>query len=327
MRIGLAGVGHLGKIHLKCLKNIPEWEVGGIYDANPKTAEEVGQEFGVRVFPTFEALLDASDAIDLVTPTTTHFELASQALKSRKHLFIEKPVTHTLTEARKLQKLYAEADVKIQIGHVERYNPAFISVKDRIKNPMFIEAHRLAEFNPRGTDVPVVLDLMIHDIDVVLAAIQSPVKKISASGVAVISETPDITNARIEFVNGAVANLTASRISMKRMRKMRIFQKEAYISIDFLKKESEIISLVPEADRGKNPFAMTLTSANGDVKELEYFKPESPQINAIEAELKSFYHSIKNNTPEEVSLDDGINSLEVAHEILQKIKVNLTLIQ
>jgi predicted dehydrogenase len=240
MRIGLAGVGHLGKIHLKCLKNIPEWEVGGIYDANPKTAEEVGQEFGVRVFPTFEALLDASDAIDLVTPTTTHFELASQALKSRKHLFIEKPVTHTLTEARKLQKLYAEADVKIQIGHVERYNPAFISVKDRIKNPMFIEAHRLAEFNPRGTDVPVVLDLMIHDIDVVLAAIQSPVKKISASGVAVISETPDITNARIEFVNGAVANLTASRISMKRMRKMRIFQKEAYISIDFLKKESEI---------------------------------------------------------------------------------------
>ncbi|MFN3951772.1 MAG: Gfo/Idh/MocA family protein [Thermaurantimonas sp.] len=327
MRIGLAGVGHLGKIHLKCLLNIPQWSVSGIYDADPETAEKTGAEFGVRVFSSFEELLENSEAVDLVTPTTTHFELARQVLKSRKHLFIEKPVTHTIQEARKLQKLYCEAEVKVQVGHVERFNPAFLAVRDFIRNPMFIEAHRLAEFNPRGTDVPVVLDLMIHDIDVVLAAVQSPVKKISASGVAVISDTPDITNARIEFANGAVANLTASRISMKKMRKMRIFQKDAYVSIDFLAKESEIISLVPENERGKNPFAIALTNAAGESKELEYFKPEIKPLNAIEEELKSFYQSIVLQLPEEVSLDDGVNSLEVAHEILQKIRVNLSMIQ
>ncbi|MFN4300232.1 MAG: Gfo/Idh/MocA family protein [Thermaurantimonas sp.] len=327
MKIGLAGVGHLGKIHLKCLLNIPEWSVSGIYDADAETAQKVGEDHGVYVFSTFDELLEASDAIDLVTPTTTHFELARRVLKSRKHLFIEKPVTHTLQEARKLQKLYAEAEVKVQVGHVERFNPAFLAVKDQIKNPMFIEAHRLAEFNPRGTDVPVVLDLMIHDIDVVLAAVQSPVKKISASGVAVISDTPDITNARIEFLNGAVANLTASRISMKKMRKMRIFQRDAYISVDFLTKESEVISLVPENARGKNPFALTLKNAAGETKELEYTKPEIKPLNAIEEELRTFYYSIANNTTEEVTLDDGVNSLEVAHEILQKIRVNLSMIQ
>ncbi|MCX8148680.1 Gfo/Idh/MocA family protein [Thermaurantimonas aggregans] len=327
MKIGLAGVGHLGKIHLKCLLNIPEWTVSGIYDADAENAKKVGEEYGVHVFSSFNELLEASDAVDLVTPTTTHFELARQVLKSRKHLFIEKPVTHTLQEARKLQKLYAEAEVKVQVGHVERFNPAFLAVKDQIKNPMFIEAHRLAEFNPRGTDVPVVLDLMIHDIDVVLAAVQSPVKKISASGVAVISDTPDITNARIEFLNGAVANLTASRISMKKMRKMRIFQRDAYISVDFLTKESEVISLVPENERGKNPFALTLTNAAGETKELEYSKPEIKPLNAIEEELKSFYYSIVNKTTEEVPLDDGVSSLEVAHEILQKIRVNLSMIQ
>ena len=327
MKIGLAGVGHLGKIHLKCLLNIPQWSVSGIYDADMNTAQKTGEEFGVRVFSSFEELLENSQAVDLVTPTTTHYDLARQVLKRRKHLFIEKPVTHTIPEARKLQKLYAEAEVKVQVGHVERFNPAFLAVKEHIRNPMFIEAHRLAEFNPRGTDVPVVLDLMIHDIDVILAAVQSPVKRISASGVAVISDTPDITNARIEFVNGAVANLTASRISMKKMRKMRIFQKDAYISVDFLAKESEIISLIPEYDRGKNPFALSLTNAAGDSKELEYSKPKVKPLNAIEEELKSFYHSIVSDLPEEVSLDDGVNSLEIAHEILQKIRVNLSLIQ
>lgn len=327
MKIGLAGVGHLGKIHLKCLLNIPEWIVSGIYDADFQTAAKVGQEHGVRVFTSFDELIEASDAIDLVTPTTTHYELARKVLKNRKHLFIEKPVTNTLQEARKLQKLYAEAEVKVQVGHVERFNPAFLAVKDKIRNPMFIEAHRLAEFNPRGTDVPVVLDLMIHDIDVVLAAVQSPVKKVSASGVAVISDTPDITNARIEFLNGAVANLTASRISMKKMRKMRIFQRDAYISVDFLSKESEIISLVPESERGKNPFALSLTNAAGESKELTYSKSDIKPINAIEEELTSFYNAIVHNTPEEVSLDDGVNSLEVAHEILQKIRINLSMIQ
>lgn len=327
MKIGLAGVGHLGKIHLKCLLNIPEWTVSGIYDADTETAQQVGKEYGVPVFSSFDELIGCSDALDLVTPTTTHFELARKVLKSRKHLFIEKPVTHTLQEAHKLQKLYAEAEVKVQVGHVERFNPAFLAVKDRIKNPMFIEAHRLAEFNPRGTDVPVVLDLMIHDIDVVLAAVQSPVKKISASGVAVISDTPDITNARIEFLNGAVANLTASRISMKKMRKMRIFQRDAYISVDFLAKESEVISIVPDSEKGKNPFALSLTNAAGQTKELHYTKPEIKPLNAIEEELKSFYYSIVNNTPEEVTLDDGVSSLEVAHEILQKIRVNLSMIQ
>lgn len=327
MKIGLAGVGHLGKIHLKCLLNLPQWNVSGIYDTDTEVAHKTGLEYGVRVFTSFEELLENSDVVDLVTPTTTHFELARQVLKNRKHLFIEKPVTHTLQEARKLQKLYTEADVKVQVGHVERFNPAFLAVKDHIKNPMFIEAHRLAEFNPRGTDVPVVLDLMIHDIDVILAAVLSPVKKISASGVAVISDTPDITNARIEFANGAVANLTASRISMKKMRKMRIFQKNAYISIDFLAKESEIISLVPESETGKNPFAISLTNAAGERKELKYTKPEIKPLNAIEQELISFYQSIEFNLPEEVSLDDGVSSLEVAHEILQKIRVNLSMIQ
>lgn len=192
--------------------------------------------YPIQRFQTPQELFAAVDVVDIVTPTTTHFEMAAQAIRAGKHFFIEKPITRTVEEAEELIKLAQEFKVKAQVGHVERFNPALLALEDMELNPMFIEAHRLAVFNPRGTDVSVILDLMIHDLDIVLSIVKSEVKFISASGVAVASETPDIANARIEFENGCVANLTASRISLKQMRKVRLFQKDAYISLDFLEK-------------------------------------------------------------------------------------------
>ena len=233
LKAGVLGAGHLGKIHLRLLNQSNKFELVGFYDADPENAKRVVEEFGYTYFDSIDGLIEAVDVVDIVTPTLSHYDCAKQAIKKGKHIFIEKPITNTVEEAETIRTLVAEHGVKGQVGHVERFNPAFIGVKEQIKNPMFIECHRLAEFNPRGTDVPVVLDLMIHDIDIILSVVQSPVKHISASGVSVVSETPDIANARIEFKNGCVANLTASRISLKNMRKTRFFQKDAYISVTF----------------------------------------------------------------------------------------------
>lgn len=321
MKIGVLGAGHLGKIHINCIRDTKDYELVGFYDPDEKLAATVAKEFGLKYFNSPEELLSEVEVVDIVTTTTSHFDVACQALKMAKHIFIEKPVAASLEEAKALLSIANEANVKVQVGHVERFNPAFTGARKSIDNPMFIETHRLAQFNPRGTDVSVVLDLMIHDIDIVLSVVPSNIKKISASGVPVVTDTPDITNARIEFDNGCVANLTASRISMKNMRKSRFFQKNAYISVDFLEKETEIIQLrdLPPCAE-PDPLAMTIDLPNGKgTKQIYLEKPTIKPVNAIKNELESFAAAIRNNASPVVTLEDGCRALEVAYKILDKI--------
>src|SRR5688572_25124877 len=262
LKIGLIGAGHLGKIHLKLIKEIPEWDLVGFFDQDPGVRERVAVEYGVKAWDSADDLITACDAIDVVTPTLSHFLYAEKAVRLSKHVFIEKPLTETVKEGKLLQKLASEANVKIQVGHVERFNPAFLTAQSMLHNPMFIETHRLALFNPRGTDVSVILDLMIHDIDIVLSLVKANIRRISASGVAIVSETPDIANARIEFDNGAVANLTASRISLKNMRKSRFFRRDAYISVDFLEKTVSLVKL-KQVEGQPDPLALTIELGQG----------------------------------------------------------------
>lgn len=326
IKIGVLGAGHLGKIHLKCIQASDRLELIGFYDADVANAQKVAESLGIRAFETADALIDAVDAIDIVTPTIYHFDLAQKAALKGKHIFIEKPMTHTVEEAEKLIQIVEQTGVKVQIGHVERFNPAFLSLGDMRISPMFVEAHRLATFNPRGTDVSVVLDLMIHDIDLILHLVDSEVKNIHASGVAVVSETPDIANARIEFENGCVANLTASRMSLKQMRKIRFFQRDAYISLDFLEKNAQIIRLFDKKDatdaNDEKPSADThfveLETARG-TKLIDIQMPEPLKVNAIQMELETFAESIEDNKPTRVTIQDGYKALKVAHRIITEI--------
>lgn len=319
LKIGLLGVGHLGKIHLKCIQASEALELIGFYDPDPTTAQKVAETFNTQAFSSLDALLDAVDAVDIVTPTTTHFELAKKAAERGKHIFIEKPLTHTVEEARILTGIVQKQGVKVQIGHVERFNPAFLSLGETKITPMFIEAHRLATFNPRGTDVSVVLDLMIHDIDLILHLVKSEIKQIHASGVSIVSASPDIANARIEFENGCVANLTASRMSLKQMRKVRLFQPDAYISLDFLEKKSQIISLLDENTEGVDyTTLMPLETARG-TKWIDIKMPEPVAVNAIQMELETFADSILHNSDIRVTIEDGYRALKVAHQIIEEI--------
>lgn len=319
LKIGVLGAGHLGKIHLNCIKQIERYELVGFYDTAEETAGSVEKELNVKSFDSIDALMDAVDVVDIVTPTIRHFECASKALLKRKHVFIEKPIVATPEEANALKRLADEAGMKVQVGHVERFNPAFIAAEPFIGEPLFIEAHRLAQFNPRGTDVPVVLDLMVHDLDILLTIVKSPVSHISASGVSIVSPTPDITNARIEFENGAVANLTTSRLSLKNMRKMRIFQNDAYITVDFLDKKSEIFRISDTIDES-NPLSATINLADGSERQITFQMPEIHPINAIKTELDSFCDAILHNTQPAVTIDDGINVLKLAYRILDAVE-------
>jgi predicted dehydrogenase len=323
LKIGVFGAGHLGKIHIRLILELKEeFDLVGFFDPNDDAANDVIEKHGLYRFETVSELLDAVDCVDIVTPTLTHFDIASQALRKSKHVFIEKPVTETVEEARILMGLAREADVKVQVGHVERFNPAFQAAIPYFNKPMFIETHRLAQFNPRGTDVPVVLDLMIHDLDIILSVVKSGIKRISASGVSVVSDTPDITNARIEFDNGCVANLTASRISMKNMRKSRFFQKDAYISVDFLTKELEVVRL-EEIQGEPTPFDIVFDLGEGKpIKKIYFDKPEIGEVNAIKEELRTFHDAIVNDTIPKVSLEDGYTALDVAQKILDKLKLS-----
>ncbi|MFN4763215.1 Gfo/Idh/MocA family protein [Gillisia sp. Q332] len=315
LKAGVFGAGHLGKIHLKLLEESPKYKLVGFYDDNRETAVAIEKEFGYKSFNSAEELIDAVDMIDIVTPTFAHFEVAKKTILAGKHVFIEKPITSTFQEASELIELAKKHKVKGQVGHVERFNPAFRAVADKIENPMFIETHRLAEFNPRGTDVPVVLDLMIHDIDVILSLVKSEVKNINASGVSVISDTPDIANARIEFENGCVANLTASRISLKNMRKSRFFQKDAYISVDFLERKCEVVKM-KNAPEKPDDFAMILQNAEGVKKQIYFENPKVEEHNAILEELETFADAILNNTTPIVSLEEGAAALKVANQVI-----------
>ena len=323
VKIGLLGVGHLGKIHLKCLQNIDTILIVGFYDPSDIIAEQVLKDNpSLKRFTSVDELIDESDAIDIVTPTTTHFELAVAAIQKGKHVFIEKPLTHTLAEAEKLVALAQAKAVKVQVGYVERFNPAFLSIQTIPLNPLFIEAHRLAMFNPRGTDVSVVLDLMVHDLDLILKVVQAPLKSVTASGVAVVSRSPDIANARLEFENGAVANLTASRISMKQMRKLRLFQKDTYISLDLLEKKTQLIQLFGETEKDKltDGNLLSLTTEEGK-KYINIAQPETTPTNAILMELRTFAEAILRNTQTAVTIEEGYQTLQVAHQIIEEIEV------
>ena len=319
LKAGLVGAGHLGKIHLRLLNQSEKYELVGFYDSDAENGKKLEQEFGYKYYNNLDQLLSEIQVLDIVTPTLFHYEYAKKAIEKGIHFFIEKPVTQTLEQAEELIRLCEEKNIKVQVGHVERYNPAYIATKSYLSNPQFIEIHRLAEFNPRGTDVSVVLDLMIHDLDILLSIVKSPVKHLHASGVSVVSKTPDITNARIEFENGCVANLTTSRISMKAMRKSRFFQKDAYISIDFLEKKAEVIRM-QAAPEMPSDFDMIIENAEGDKNQIVFEYPNIQPNNAILDELESFAQAIEENTPIEVSLNDGTEALKVALKIMELIK-------
>ncbi|MBL0181930.1 MAG: Gfo/Idh/MocA family oxidoreductase [Chitinophagaceae bacterium] len=316
LKVGQIGTGHLGKFHLNNWLNIEGIQLVGFCDIDDANANAVAQKYQLQRFDDVEKLIDACDALDIVAPTSSHFELCELAIRKGKHVFVEKPLANTMEEAKELVKLAKEANIKFQVGHVERFNPAFLATKGLDLKPMFIEVHRLAQFNPRGTDVSVILDLMIHDIDIILSLVKGNVNHISANGVAVMSDTPDIANVRIEFDNGCVANLTSSRISMKKMRKMRLFQKDAYIGIDFLEKKTEIIRLNTPGD--KNVFTFDIDTNNGK-KTIAIANPVVEDVNAIKMELEQFRDAIINNTDTPVSVVDGFRAMEVAHQILEKI--------
>lgn len=319
LKIGIFGVGHLGKFHLNNWKEMTDVNMVGFYDPDDAMAQSVSDTYGLTRYTDQQALIDACDAIDVVTPTPFHFDICAKAMRSGKHVFVEKPFANTMDEARQLVKLAKESNVKVQVGHVERFNPAFMAIQDFKLQPMFIEVHRLAQFNPRGTEVSVILDLMIHDIDIILSLVKSPVQNINASGVAVMTETPDIANVRIEFNNGCVANLTSSRISMKKMRKLRMFQKDAYIGVDFLEKKAEIIKMKESGD--EQAFSFDIETQNGK-RTIAITNPVVPNSNAIYQELRSFVDSVMQGKPTVVSEIDGMLAMDIAHQILEKISGN-----
>ncbi len=320
LKVGVLGTGHLGKFHLNNWLEIDGAQLVGFFDPNDEIANAVIEKYTLTRFDDADKLMDACDAVDIVSPTTTHFDLCKAAIIKGKHVFVEKPLANTMDEARQLVKLAKEANIKFQVGHVERFNPAFLALKNHPLEPMFIEVHRLAQFNPRGTDVSVILDLMIHDIDIILSIVKSNVKSISANGVAVMSDTPDIANVRMEFDNGCVANLTSSRISMKKMRKMRLFQKDAYIGIDFLEKKTEVIKLNAPGDT--NAFTFDIETNSGK-KTIAIANPVIEDGNAIKMELQAFYNAIVQHTDTPVNVVDGFRAMDVAHQILDKIGAGL----
>ncbi|MEL6675435.1 MAG: Gfo/Idh/MocA family oxidoreductase [Bacteroidota bacterium] len=323
VRIGLLGAGHLGKIHLRLLTEIPAFEVVGFFDVDPVVCQNVEAEFNLSAFPTIEAMIEAVDAVDIVTPTVSHAAMAQLALAAGKHIFIEKPLTRTLHEGRVLQQMLADRPELVgQVGHVERFNPAFQALEGTDIQPLFIEGHRLAQFNPRGTDVSVVLDLMIHDLDIILSVVEAPLKSVHASGVAVVSQEPDIANARLEFENGCVVNLTASRISLKNMRKLRFFQPHAYLSVDFLKKQAEVIRL-SDTEEAIAPPAMQMAWDLGETR--KYLILEQPKVeasNAIQQELEEFAASILEKKPVRVPVKQALRALETAHRIIEDMERN-----
>ncbi len=327
LKIGVVGVGHLGQHHARIFKSIAFCELTGIYDKNEERAREIAGKLGIKAFPTYEALLDSIEAVDIAATTIYHYDLAKQALEHGKHVFVEKPITATVEQGRELVALAKANDLKIQVGHIERFNPVVLKVEKEIDEPMFIESHRLAPFNPRGTDVPVVFDLMIHDIDLILSFVNSPLVDIRASGVGVLTPSIDIANARLEFKNGAIANVTSSRISMKRERKLRFFQKDAYISMDFqgqkvsvLRKAEGLNKILPEILLGNTDFSPE------DLVDMQQYDCSKPEKDALTMELESFVDAVSNNKQPIISGEDGLRALEVAMLIMDKINANLKLL-
>jgi len=321
IKIGIIGTGYLGKLHTKLIREVENAELVGVFDINIQAAESVASEFKTTAFNELSDLLSKIDAAIIVASTKSHYQIVKTALNAGVNVFVEKPITSEIWEAEEIVKLADEKNLKLQVGHIERFNGALVSLDKYNLNPMFIQTDRLAQFNPRGADVAVVLDLMIHDIDIILSLVKSEVKQISASGVNVVSDSLDIANARIEFENGAVANVTASRISQKKMRKMRIFQRDAYIAVDFNSGVSEIFRLVSPDDKSLKDFISFGEMGIGDKKKaIIYEQPEQKEINALRYEQQLFIDAIKNNETPVVSGKDGLRALVVAEMIIKKIQ-------
>ncbi|MBI4810713.1 MAG: Gfo/Idh/MocA family oxidoreductase [Ignavibacteriales bacterium] len=318
--VGVIGVGHLGSLHAKMYNDIPSVELVGVVDVDIERAKRAAKEYKTKPYINIAALQRHVKGVSITTPTITHFEVAKQAIETGVHLFIEKPITHTTSEAETLVQMAKQSNVVMQVGHIERFNPALLALESYHLRPMFIESHRLAPFNPRGTDVAVVLDLMIHDIDIILSLVKSPVQKIDANGVAVVSDNVDIANARLQFESGCVANVTASRISQKKMRKMRLFQRDAYISIDFSDGTAEVFRLVDEDEKVEN-LAMMLgkIDAGTQKRKIVYERPKIKKLNALKHELELFINAARDNTQPVVTGEEGLQALRVANSIMEII--------
>jgi predicted dehydrogenase len=320
INIGVIGTGHLGKLHIKMLKQMGNVNISGIFDSSHSQLIAASEEYNVPIADSLESLIEASDALSIAVSTTAHHEIAMQCLLAGRHIFIEKPITATIPQGEELVKLAKEKNLTIQVGHIERFNPALLAVDEYIESPLFIQSDRLAQFNPRGTDVAVVLDLMIHDIDIILSLVKSDVVKVDANGVAVVSGSIDIANARLQFANGAVANVTASRISQKKMRKMRLFQRENYISLDFITGVSEVYRLIPlQQESPGSSISFGEIGVGEKKKKVIYEQPEIKEVNALHHELKMFADCIQENKRPVVTGEDGLNALKVAEIIIQKI--------
>jgi len=319
LRIGVVGVGHLGSLHARMLSEIAGARLEGVFDIDTARAERVASECSTRSASSLSALLQTVDAVTVATTTRNHFEVARKALEEGKHVFIEKPITRTLGEADDLISAAERKGLVIQVGHIERFNPAILALEKYEISPMFVESHRLAQFNPRGTDVAVVLDLMIHDIDIILSFVKAPVSRIDASGVAVVSDSVDIANARIQFANGCVANVTASRISQRRMRKMRLFQKSEYISIDFAEGSAEVFRLQPGEETSPGTLLLGEIGTGEQRRRVVYEQPEIKEVNPLRHELELFLQAIRQKTPPVVGAEEGRRALEVAQNIMEKI--------
>ena len=323
MKTAVIGVGHLGKLHAKMYSRIPKSDFVGVFDVNQENSKAVAAEYNVKSFETLEQVFSEVEAVSIVTSTPYHFDVAMKAIEKGIHVFIEKPITKTIEEAKKVVALSEIKKVKVQVGHIERFNPAILALEKYNIQPMFIESHRLAQFKLRGADVAVVLDLMIHDIDIILHLVKSKVVRVDANGVGIISNNIDIANARIQFENGCVANVTASRISQRRMRKMRIFQRDAYLSVDFSEGSCAVFRLSDNEDQsGKLAMMLGQIDTGTSSKNIIYEQPEVKEVNALEYELSLFLKSIIENKETAVTGQDGLQALEVAQEIIRTIEEN-----
>ena len=321
LKVGVIGTGHLGKLHIKMFKSMDNCELIGIFDSNSEQLNLVSSEYGVQSSKTIDELLKKVDAVSIAATTTAHHEIAKKCFEFGVHVFIEKPITATIKEAEDLVNISEKKNLNLQVGHIERFNPALVAMEKYISEPKFIQTDRLAQFNPRGTDVAVVLDLMIHDIDIILSLVKSDVVDVQANGVAVVSDHLDIANARLQFENGAVANVTASRISQKKLRKMRIFQKDSYIALDFVTGVAESYRLVaPDAEVNPSLISFGEIGVGEKRKKLVYEQPEQKELNALQYELQLFVNSVLNKTKPVVSGVDGLRALKVAQIIIQKIE-------
>lgn len=321
MRAGVIGVGHLGQHHARIYTELQNIELVSIYDTDKERAKEIAEKHSCDSYDNLDDLLTNADIVSIASPTQSHYEYSQYCVEQGKHVLVEKPICSTLSDAKKLVELVDQRGVKFQVGHIERFNPAIMALSPILLRPIFIEANRLAPFTPRGSDVPVVYDIMIHDIDIILSLVQSRVKNINAVGVPILTNDIDIANAKIEFENGALANITSSRISLKRERKIRFFQKDMYISLDYQDKKVQVVQKNPQV----NNIMKEVMAGIRDPNIFELFRTEELPIieeEPLKAEIESFVHAIQNDTRPIVNAQDGYEALRVAYKIMEDIENN-----